>query len=141
MKDTPISNQPTQDKNYQSTTLTRKIPTSIRVDPEVWSRFKEECLKRGVWTCTVLEALMLAWIEGQKATATVIKPVTVNLTLQHVVERPRRKVEEPSVGFSVGCYRLEHRDWLPANIGWCRQAKRWVHLEDCDSCSHIGEKG
>jgi len=34
---------------------------------------------------------MLAWIEGQKATATVIKPVTINMTLQHVVEHHRRK--------------------------------------------------
>jgi len=33
---------------------------------------------------------MEAWLEGQKATATVIKPVTVNLTMQHVVQRPRR---------------------------------------------------
>jgi len=35
-------------------------------------------------------------MEGQKATATVIKPVTVNVTLNHVVERLRRKpVIEP----------------------------------------------
>jgi len=64
---------------------------SFKVDPELWSRFKEECKFRGVSICHVLEALIEAWIEGQKATATVIKPVTVNLTMQHIVERPRRK--------------------------------------------------
>ena len=31
---------------------------------------------------------MEAWIEGQRATATVIKPVTVNLTMQHMSPGP-----------------------------------------------------
>jgi len=64
---------------------------SFKADPEIWSNFKKECHLRGAEICCVLEALMLAWIEGQKATATVIKPVTINMTLQHVVEHHRRK--------------------------------------------------
>lgn len=63
---------------------------SFKADPERWSTFKQECAARGVSICHVQDALMEAWIQGQKATATVIKPVVVNLTMQHVVKRPRR---------------------------------------------------
>jgi len=69
----------------------RSFPASFKADPEIWSQFKETCAKLGVDICCVMESLMLAWMEGQKATATVIKPVTVNVTLNHVVERLRRK--------------------------------------------------
>jgi len=141
MKDTPISNNTTPETGALKYYSKRRSWASFKVDPELWSRFKTECAARGVSICHVLEALMEAWVQGQKTMSTVVNPVTINLTMQHVVERPRRKIEEPSVGFSVGCYRLEHRDWLPANIGWCRQARRWVRLEDCESCSHIGERG
>jgi len=68
----------------------RTFVASFKTDPELWSRFKEGCAERGVSICHVLEALMEAWLEGQKATATVIKPVVINLTMQHVVQRPRR---------------------------------------------------
>jgi len=68
----------------------RDFVASFKVNPELWSRFKAECKLRGTTICAVLEALMQAWIEGQRATATVVKPVTINLTMQHVVERPRR---------------------------------------------------
>jgi len=75
---------------------TRSIAASFKADPEIWSNFKTTCKTLGVDICCVLETLMLAWMEGQKATATVIKPVTVNVTLNHVVERLRRKpVIEP----------------------------------------------
>jgi len=66
---------------------------SIRIDPELWSRFKTEVKIRGASTCHVIAALLEAWIEGQKATATVIKPVVINQTFQYTVERPRRKAE------------------------------------------------
>lgn len=66
---------------------------SFKGDPELWSEFKSECKLRGTSICAVEDALIRAWLEGQKATATVIKPVTVNLTTQYVVERPRRKHE------------------------------------------------
>jgi len=91
MKDTPhILNHTTPETRKQMLYSTRTETAAFRVDPELWSRFREECKFRGVSTCHVLEALMEAWIEGQKAEATVIKPVVVNLTMQHVVQRPRR---------------------------------------------------
>jgi len=82
----------------------RKFVGSFKVDPELWSRFKLETKLRGVSICHVLEALIEAWIEGQRATATVIKPVTINLTMQHIVERPRRKGEiQPCVPDPYQC--------------------------------------
>ena len=89
---------------------------------------------RGVSICHVLEALMEAWIQGQKATATVIKPVVVNLIMEHVVQRPRRMKDAwepklllwpPSCEFAdkfmkdppeVGC--LDRRDWIKLEICW-----------------------
>jgi len=85
---------------------------SIRIDPELWSRFKTECKLRGAATCHVLAALMEAWIEGQRATATVIKPVVINMTMNHVVERPRRKFDpEPCVPDPYLCLEKCSRVW------------------------------
>jgi len=82
----------------------RKFVGSFKVDPELWSKFKSECVFKGISICAVLESLIVAWLEGQKATATVIKPVTVNLTMQHIVERPRRKGEiQPCVPDPYQC--------------------------------------
>jgi len=123
---------------------------SFKADPELWSRLKQECKLRGVSICHVLEALMEAWIQGQKATATVIKPVTVNLTMQHVVERPRRKESWPGpelwedltpyVARFGACYRLEPRGLYPGRIGWCRWLKQWIQGHECATCIHSGER-
>jgi len=91
MKDTHILNNPTQQYGIPKLYSNRTAEGFFKVNPELWSQFKQECKIRGVSICHVLEALIAAWIEGQKATATVIKPVVVNLTMQHIVERPRRK--------------------------------------------------
>jgi len=109
---------------------------SFKVDPERWSRFKEGCAERGVSICHVLEALMDAWLEGQKATATVIKPVVVNLTMQHVVQRPRRlsTYQGPEITEPVGCGGLEHRHWAENRLGWCHYIKRWISVGDCARC-------
>jgi len=79
---------------------------------------------------------MEAWLEGQKATATVIKPVVVNLTMQHVVQRPRRQSTYmgPDILEPVGCYGLEHRDWGFQRLGWCHKIKRWISVGDCARC-------
>lgn len=79
---------------------------------------------------------MEAWLEGQKATATVIKPVVVNLTMQHVVQRPRRlgRLEGPEIIEPVGCYGLIHRDWSLGKLGWCERIKRWITVGDCARC-------
>jgi len=79
---------------------------------------------------------MEAWLEGQKATATVIKPVVVNLTMQHVVQRPRRMAtyQGPDITEPVGCQGLEHREWGQGYVGWCHKIKRWISVGDCARC-------
>jgi hypothetical protein len=118
----------------------RIFAASFKVDPELWSRFKGECKLRGVSICHVLEALMEAWIQGQKATATVIKPVTVNLTMQHIVRRPRRMQS-----FEDAMYHSQNQMWPPPcskadefiksskEVG-CLGAKDWITLDKCWRC-------
>ena len=129
----------------------RKGWASFKADPELWSRFKTECKLRGVSICHVLEALMEAWIQGQKATATVIKPVTINLKMEHIVQRPRRKLRFPEdIGTKIMeklrarygvCYRLQPRGEWPGKIGWCPWLKRWIRGHECATCINQGERG
>ena len=128
----------------------RKSWGSFKVDPELWSRFKGECKIRGVSICHVLEALMEAWIQGQKAEATLIRPVTVNLTMQHVVERPRRTSPWRGTGTREdlamyvakygSCYRLEPKGHYPGRLGYCRWLGRWIRGHECATCIHSGER-
>jgi len=127
---------PIQETGLPKSYSKRDFVASFKVDPELWSRFKGGCAERGVSICHVLEALMEAWLEGQKATATVIKPVVVNLTMQHVVQRPRRMAtyQGPDIYEPLGCHGLEHRDWRMGSFGWCHRIKRWVSVGDCARC-------
>ena len=129
----------------------RDFVASFKADPELWSRFKEECKFRGVSICHVLEALMEAWIQGQRATATVIKPVVINLKMEHIVQRPRRKIsytpdpmaeirEKLRARYGV-CYRLQPRGEFPGKIGWCVWLKRWIRGFECATCINQGERG
>ena len=134
-----------------TTRSARSFPASFKADPEIWSRFKTECKLKGAHICCVLEALMLAWIEGQKATATVIKPVVVNLKLEHIVQRPRRKQRFPEdIGTEIReklrarygvCYRLQPRGEWPGKIGWCPWLKKWIRGFECATCINQGERG
>jgi len=127
----------------------REFVASFKADPELWSRFKGECAARGVSICHVLEALMEAWIEGQKAEATLIRPVVINLKMEHIVQRPRRalpfeeardwEVVEPYIEKFGSCYRLEPKGLMPGRIGWCRWMKRWLMGHECATCVHSGE--
>lgn len=117
---------------------------TFRVNSELKSRFKDTCIMRGVSYCHVLEALMEAWIEGQAATATVIKPVVVNLTMQHVVKKPRR-----IQNFDDMMYEAQRKPWPPpcdrANtfikstreVG-CLEIKDFIALEKCWRCFYTG---
>lgn len=90
--------------------------------------------------CHVLEALMAAWIEGQKATATVIKPVVVNLTMEHVVQRPRR-----AQTFEDMLLNSKAKNWPPPcpyadqyiktsrEVG-CLKFRDWISLDKCWRC-------
>jgi len=123
----------------------RVFVASFKADPELWSRFKGECALRGVSICHVLEALMEAWIQGQKATATVVKPVIVNLTMQHVVERPRRKkiIREPweiarSQRWPPNCDHVDDFIRGTKEVG-CLDLQEWVLLEKCWRC-YLGSR-
>jgi len=83
---------------------------------------------------------MEAWIEGQKATATVIKPVTINLTMQHIVERPRRKaqVKEPWLiargqRWPPNCPHADQFIKSTREVG-CTDLRDWIPLEKCWRC-------
>jgi len=127
----------------------RRKECNFKGDPELWSRFKAECKARGVTICQVLETLMLAWIEAQRVESTVVRPVTVNLTMQHIVERPRRigplgaYVHTEDLAMYVAkfgsCRRLEPRGLYPGRIGWCSWLKRWIMGFECATCIHSGE--
>jgi len=125
--------------------MSRETVASFKANDELWSRFKSECKFRGVSVCHVLEALMGAWIEGQKATATVIKPVTVNLTMQHVVQRPRRMLSyerslwmdrnltRPPPCESIDVYRRDAK-----GVG-CLEKRDWIGLAECWGCFRLKE--
>jgi len=142
-------NNTTQETGIPKLYSKRRTEGFFKVDPEIWSRFKGECAARGVTICQVLETLMLAWIEAQKVESTVVRPVTVNLTMQHVVERPRRTSpwvsSEPAEDLAMyvakfgACYRLEPKGLMPGRIGWCRWMKRWLMGHECATCVHSGE--
>lgn len=121
----------------------RTFVGSFKVDPELWSRFKEECKFRGTSICHVLEALIEAWIQGQKATATVIKPVTVNLTMEHVVQRPRRVLKEiPSdqMRWPPSCQYADDFIKSTKEVG-CKERKDYVPLRECWRCWRLGRPG
>jgi len=79
---------------------------------------------------------MEAWIQAQRVQATLIQPVHIDLTMQHVVQRPRRMATYmgPDITEPVGCQGLEHRDWGAGRVGWCHKIKRWVSVGDCARC-------
>lgn len=118
----------------------RSFVGSFKVDPELWSEFKRECKIRGVSICHVLEALIQAWIEGQRATSTVLKPVTVNLTMQHVVQRPRRMrtfedvvIEAKAQKWPPNCPDADEF-WKGSREVGCLKTREFIPLEKCWRC-------
>lgn len=120
---------------------------SFKGDLELWSQFKQKCKELGISICYALEGLMTAFIEGQKVRSTLINPVTVNLTMQHVVERPRRVKDffnggEDPLHYIVkygSCFRLNAKGLYPGRIGYCQWCKRWIFGYECSACVHSGE--
>ena len=118
---------------------TRTKVASFKANAELWSRFKETCKLRGVSICHVLEALMEAWIQAQKVEATLLKPVHIDLKMEHVVQRPRRMKD---------AWRPEKMVWPPScedadefikstkEVG-CRQIKDWIPLKECWRCFRL----
>jgi len=129
-------------KSYSTFT----ISASFKANPERWSEFKGECQLRGVSVCHVLDALMEAWIQGQKAEATVIKPVVINLTMEHIVQRPRRvkTISEPweiarDQRWPPGCAHADKFLQGPREVG-CLDLQEWVPLEKCWRC-YLSQRG
>lgn len=113
----------------------RDFQCNFKGNEKLWFQFKEMCVKQGVSICAVMELLMQGWIEGQKVLSTTIQPVHMNITMQHIVKRPRRlQVLIPEIMNPIGCKGLRHENWLPSYVGWCRTVKKWIHLEDCACC-------
>jgi len=118
----------------------RKTWASFKVDPELWSGFKRVCAERGVSICHVLEALMEAWIQGQRAEATLVRPVIVNLSMQHIVERPRRAqkirdvvLEARSKKWPPSCEYADDFVRSTKEVG-CLDLRDHVSLETCWRC-------
>jgi len=123
-------------KSYSTFTFV----ASFKADPERWSRFKGGCAERGVSICHVLDALMEAWIQGQKATATVVKPVVINLTMEHVVKRPRRILKEPTAWeisqkakYPPPCEKVDKFLLESKEVG-CLLEREWIPLQECWRC-------
>jgi len=77
--------------------MLKTVKTTIRVRVDLWHEFIADVRNKGLSTCQVLEALMAAYVYGGKAMPGQDKPTIVNLTMQHVVERPRRREDEKYV--------------------------------------------
>lgn len=69
-----------------------RFKTTIRVDRKLWHTFMENVKDKHLSTCHVLEALMNAWVFGGSIIPSLGQPMTLNLTMQHVVSRSRRSL-------------------------------------------------
>ena len=66
---------------------------SVRINPDLKRLFTKTVKEKGLSTCYVVEGFMTAWLLGMEhARATQsIQSNTINLTLQRVVQKVRRK--------------------------------------------------
>lgn len=140
MKDNSIVNNQTTEIRTQLSYSKFTDTLTVRCDPERKSEFKTTCKLRGVSECHVLDALIDAWIEGQKATATVIKPVVVNLTMEHIVQRPRRMIDAWEPKRLIWPPQCEHADRLFGKGGdvGCMKIRDAVPLKKCWECYRNG---
>lgn len=68
---------------------------SIRINPEIEKEFKDAIKEKGLSTCLVIEALMIAWVEGTKnrpppTGITAGRTITITQNFPRVVKRERR---------------------------------------------------
>ena len=124
------------------------ITASFKARPDRWQRFKLKTAELGVSTCHVLDGLMEAWLQGQdspgrslhRTPTQSIPPVSVNLTMHHVVKRPRRMAGLEDLLYSAQGQRwppnCEHADAFiksTLEVG-CLDIKDWISLEKCWRC-------
>lgn len=125
-----------------------KIKTTLRLDRATWDTFKDATHARGQSSCSVLESLMEAWILGSSQPQGRGAPITINMTFNYNVARPRR---EPRVeikgGLDLGtlrkmlaaCHRLVISDNLPGYVGFCPYVRRHLRAGGCEGCPHQGD--
>lgn len=71
----------------------RKKVCSFKGDPTLWKDFEEGVWAKGLNVCFVLETFMIAWLKGSAVNPTSNSTMIINMNVQHIVERPRRKSE------------------------------------------------
>lgn len=136
MKDTSIVSHPKQEFSIPKLYSNRTKEAFFKVDPEIWSRFKTECKTRGVSVCHVLETLIEAWMQGQKVMSTVVNPVVINLTMEHIVKRPRRMIDawEPkNLFYPPNCECADKLFGKGGDVG-CLEKRNLVTLKECWQC-------
>jgi len=78
------------EQHTQRHTLRKRRVVTIRIRPELWREFLADVRQKGITTCLVLEGLMTAYLYGGKNVPGSKEPTVVNITIPHVVKRPRR---------------------------------------------------
>lgn len=75
---------------YFGVLMANRFKTTIRVKKKLWKDFRKDVETKGLSTCQVIEALISAFLYGGSMIPRLAQPLTLNLTMQHVVERHRR---------------------------------------------------
>jgi len=106
-----------------------RVHASFRVDPYIWGLFKERCWNLGLSTCFTLEGLIRAWLTGEQVQVPQPRPLTVNMTVNYEVARPRRAKEVPDIR-SKRCPYPGIQEWCCCEI--CVWADRLPRLRGVD---------
>lgn len=71
--------------------------TTIRIDQEVWRAFIADLRSKHLRSCSVLEALISAYLYGGAIIPGLGRPQTVQLTIQRIINVPPGREPEPVV--------------------------------------------
>jgi len=108
----------------------QKIKTTVRVDAEFWREFVADCRRKGVRTCSVLEALGKAWLYGGAMVPGLGKPQSVNIVMVREINVPeaQKGVEARMAGVPAA---RPSRKWSSRRVP--RDAR-------CIGCKHHGRQ-
>ncbi len=108
----------------------RRRQMNVRIKAELRDAFKKRCKELGLSTCSVLEALIKGWLEGEKSAHgnPVDQCYTINVHQQRVVKRVRRQSIEyvPESNRYVcppGIWIFD--DEVPEGEVWVEQPSEW----------------
>ena len=76
-------------------TFGQKSRTTIRIDAEIWRKFRWDVRAKHLKTCSVIEGLITAYLYGGAMVPGLGRPQTVNITVKRIVNVPdsRKGVE------------------------------------------------